>query len=241
MSTTATKRPLASALADAEAFRRIFPSAVYGRWEVAGSIRRGRSEVGDVEHLVIPRIGDLADPGDLFGETQPTNLLWHQLDAMVTVGHVQPHVYQTVRGPQHRWGELYRGVSFRGFNHEIWTASPQSWGSLLLIRTGPAEFSKAFVIALQARGYIHRDGFVRNKNLWTCSCGWRGVSPIWMPTAVKAPNVRTNPHGGDEAAHCPGCTSTATIEPAVVPCPDEKTAFALAGMPYLEPRERVAA
>ncbi len=64
MSTTSEKRDLASALADAQGFRDLFPPASYERWEFAGSVRRKRLSVGDVEHVVIPAFADIVDPGE---------------------------------------------------------------------------------------------------------------------------------------------------------------------------------
>ena len=90
MSTTLSRRPLRKATEDAEAFRALFPASTYERWEIAGSIRRGRPEVGDVEHVIVPRFGAIQITLGLFAESQTVNLLWHHLDGLVRAGTVAP-------------------------------------------------------------------------------------------------------------------------------------------------------
>lgn len=152
MSTGTTQRLHADALAEAEAFRDLFPGC-WSRWEIAGSVRRGKSQVGDVEHVVIPcgrrlwdRVDELtADPHSIFGMG----------DAKL----LDRAVYSDGR---HRWGQRYRGVMFRGFRHEIFTADNLNWGAILTIRTGPALFSKDMVTRLKRSGqYHHEEGYVK--------------------------------------------------------------------------------
>lgn len=156
---SSVKRPLREAMADAEAFRALFPASCYTRWEIAGSVRRRREYVGDVEHVVIPAIGEWSS-GDIFATPTTGSLLWHELDKLVDAGTVKAHTYQTTRGDQFRWGEKYRGIDFRHFNHEIFCAMPDSWGSVLAIRTGPAELSKELVTRLLKYGYKNAEGCV---------------------------------------------------------------------------------
>jgi DNA polymerase/3'-5' exonuclease PolX len=44
------------------------------RIAVAGSVRRDRADVGDLDLILIPRFETRADPGDLFGTPRPINL-----------------------------------------------------------------------------------------------------------------------------------------------------------------------
>jgi|GEM_PF-685206 len=237
MSTTATKRSYADALRDAEAFRDLFPRGSYADWEIAGSLRRRKSEVGDVEHVVMPQFAARTVPGDgLFASsvTETVNLVWHRLDELVADGTVAKHVYSTridpnvtfKRGddfkangpakeiPVYRWGDKYRGVDFRGFNHEIFMAAADNWGSVLAIRTGPAEYSQWLVTRLRGQNRRNKDGKV-----WRCE-------PC---SQIGAPG-----HG----ALCGDCQGT-NLKPAeVIPAPDEATYFQLCGIPFLEPQER---
>jgi DNA polymerase/3'-5' exonuclease PolX len=157
---TGTKRLLAEAIEDAERFQALFPANCYRKWVVAGSVRRRRPEVGDVEHVVEPVIGEYQS-SDMFATPTTGNLLWNALDKMVELGQLSRNIYQTVRGPQERWGGKYRGISFCGFNHEIFLAEEQNWGSVLAIRTGPWELSRELVTRLQRYGYRNADGYVK--------------------------------------------------------------------------------
>lgn len=160
MSTTTARRPHAQALADAEAFRALFPPSTYERWEIAGSVRRRKPEVADVEHVVIPRFGDVQTGTGLFALPERTNLLWFHLDSLMRgMAGLEKHWY----GNGNRWGDKYRGVDFRGFNHEVFTADVANFGSVLLIRTGPADFSERMVTRLRNGGmYRQMDGYVKH-------------------------------------------------------------------------------
>lgn len=46
MSTTLKRLTLSQAIEEAEAFKALFNPAFYGRWEFAGSIRRGKADIG---------------------------------------------------------------------------------------------------------------------------------------------------------------------------------------------------
>lgn len=165
MATTTQKRDRTQALADAEAFRAMFPTTAYERWEFAGSIRRGKPAVSDVEHVIIPRMGDVPGAG-LFGEPERVNLLWHCLDALLSGRKVEKHLYGSTESgaPLYRWGDKYRGVDFRGFNHELFCADADNWGAVLLIRTGPAEYSQRVVTALKDGGmYRQSEGYLRDR------------------------------------------------------------------------------
>lgn len=160
MSTTLTKRSHREALADAEDFKALFPAGSYERWEFAGSLRRKKSEVADIEHVVIPRFVDAKGDG-LFGEVVRTNALWNVLDALLADGTVTKHLYGETRTT--RWGDKYRGADFRGFNHELFTADANNFGAIYLIRTGPADFSERFVSRLKDRGvYRQQDGYLQS-------------------------------------------------------------------------------
>lgn len=156
MSATENKRDLASALADAEDFRALFPPASYERWTIAGSIRRKKASVGDCEHVVMPAFADVADPGDMFATPKRTNLLWARLDELVAAGTVTKHLYGETRTT--RWGEKYRGCDFRGFNHELFTADDENHGAILAIRTGPADYSEQLVTRLKAGNMYRQSG-----------------------------------------------------------------------------------
>lgn len=152
---TGERRNRAEALASAERFRNLF-TGLYTRWEFAGSIRRQKPDVGDCEHVV-----------DCGGQTAA---LWRSMDAMLPVefmGSVTPGVLEKAiySDGKARYGEKMRGVVFEGFRHEVFIADSLNWGSILTIRTGPAEFSREMVTRmLDRRLYRQQDGYVKYTN-----------------------------------------------------------------------------
>lgn len=159
------------------------------RIAVVGSVRRGRAEVADVEYVVIPKVEEVPGPG-LFGETVTRNLLWAGLDRLVETGAplLTPGeweeaeqngvdregelpgeltddlwtVAKALRGDPLRacWGERQRAVQFRGATHELFLADADNWGSMMVIRTGPAAFSRFVVTELRRCGFKHEGGRV---------------------------------------------------------------------------------
>ncbi len=87
--------------------------------EVAGSLRRGKADVGDVEIVVIPA----------------PSLLNH-LDKMVADGTAQKAVYTDGRT---RWGVNYRGLLYQGIKCEVFMADQYNIGAQLWLRTGPGD------------------------------------------------------------------------------------------------------
>jgi DNA polymerase/3'-5' exonuclease PolX len=248
MSTTITgKRSLAVAMQDACDFLRLFDGC-YERWEVAGSVRRQCDEAGDVEHVLIARFDDVADPANLFAEKQRTNLVLHKLDALIrpaagqTQGVMTKHNYNgTVR-----WGERYRGVDFRGFNHELFIADADNWGPTLAMRTGPADFSTMLVTAMQSRGYRNRFGYVWNVRVWNCACGWGGDSVEFVRKTDDQRREVTLTGGWEDklqdgtvmVATCLRCGGHEQVRPQRVSVPTEQAYFEICGVTWREPAAR---
>lgn len=174
MSTSTEKRSRTEAIRDAEAFRALFDPSCYEQWHFAGSVRRERQYVGDVEHVIIPRHGDVSDGSHLFATPKRVNLLLHRLDELERTYAVSKHQYGGANGAATttRWGERYRGCDFRGFNHEVFLADADNLGSVLAIRTGPGGYSRMLVMALSRNGYKNADGYV-----WHTASGDRVPAP----------------------------------------------------------------
>lgn len=163
------------------------------RWLVAGSYRRIRSArdaglepsgtLGDIEHLIIPKFGHAPQHGELFDANQ--NLLWVRLDEALREGTIEPARYG--ENCTLRWGDKFRGFTYRGIRHEFYTATITSWGKMLALRTGPPAFSKKIVSRLNDLNYRHKDGELytsdgdlvnlADENLLFARCGWSYVAP----------------------------------------------------------------
>ena len=133
--------PLALARAVAEEARaRLAPAC--DRLEIAGSIRRARPDVGDVELVAVPRV----TPGrpDLFGTPMGATDELHALaTALLAQGFL---AHRPDRNGRWAFGEKLKRVVFRGAAGELpldlfAVTPPAQWGVIFTIRTGPGAFS----------------------------------------------------------------------------------------------------
>lgn len=90
------------------------------RLEIAGSIRRGKSEVKDAEIVAIPLPGCLYFMDDLVAKGVVTKALYGKAQTM-------------------RWGSKYRGMMYRGLKIEVFLADEDNWGFQYWLRTGPGD------------------------------------------------------------------------------------------------------
>lgn len=113
-------------------------AAACERIEVAGSIRRGKARVKDVEIVLIPRTGQ-RQVGLWEYEEYP--LVDPVLEGMVGAGVLAWDEVVKRRGPKYK--RLVHVAS--GLVVEVFGATAENWGLILAIRTGPAEFNKRLV------------------------------------------------------------------------------------------------
>jgi DNA polymerase/3'-5' exonuclease PolX len=127
------------------------------RLEVAGSIRRGKPDVGDIELVAVPRRESVAD--GLFDRVE-VNRLTERIDRLIGVGILASHPTDPKRGE--RYSKLVAVSS--GLQVDLFSASEESFGLIYLIRTGPADYSHRFVTDLRKKGLhvgtgqLHRGG-----------------------------------------------------------------------------------
>lgn len=110
------------------------------RVAVAGSVRRRKAEPSDLDLVVIPRH---VEDRDMFGAvTARRNATWLEIDRRATAD---------------KWEVLRAGsdlVSFRakGVQVDIFWAAPETWGTVLLCRTGSKEHNIWLAQYAQAQG-----------------------------------------------------------------------------------------
>jgi DNA polymerase/3'-5' exonuclease PolX len=93
---------------------------------IAGSIRRKRAEIGDIELVVMPKMQPIYDMfGDVVGERSMLD------DVLATLG---PLSY-TKSGPR------FKQFTWEGAPVDLFIASRDTWGCVATIRTGSADFS----------------------------------------------------------------------------------------------------
>lgn len=119
-------------------------AAIRGEAYVVGSIRRKKPEVGDIEILVHRDA---------------------KIDIDVGVGPLLPAAYETIKGGPRKkddWKHWQlRHVASR-VHVDLFRFDDDNRGSMMLIRTGPREFSQWFVESLHSYGYCHVEGYVRD-------------------------------------------------------------------------------
>ena len=122
---------------------------------VAGSLRRGKTTVKDVEVVCVPEPDE-----DLLGHTYYTS------DAIRTALDRLRHNGINIRG-----GDKYLRVFLEDINAQIdiFITTPNQWGLIYAIRTGSADFSKWLVTGRRHGGALPsyfkvKDGWLLKKN-----------------------------------------------------------------------------
>jgi len=142
------RTPLAQAQAIADGLIDLLRPATR-RIEVAGSIRRGRADIGDIELVAIPKVHTEMVPRLFEDEERVIDELEQRIDALLIQGTLLPHPTDPKRGD--RYAKLLHAKS--GMQIDLFKAREHTWGIIHLVRTGPALYSRGFVTAAHDRGY----------------------------------------------------------------------------------------
>ena len=103
--------------------------------EIAGSIRRRKGEVADVELVVIPQ----AFVTDLFGTPQGDSVTAYLSAELTRKG--SPWALRLSKAGNRTFGRENKLLTFEGFPVDVFTATEANYGRDLLIRTGPFEWN----------------------------------------------------------------------------------------------------
>lgn len=155
MTTQKIKRPLAQVSAIAQALVASF-RPYCERIEIAGSLRRGKPTVGDIELVAVPA----GVPTDLFGNRQvdkPTAMDAYLSELPITLL---------------KNGAKYKQFSFKSRMGELYTVDlflqpdPETWGVNFMIRTGSADFSRMMVTKKNKGGWCPDNYHFREGRIW---------------------------------------------------------------------------
>lgn len=110
------------------------------RIEAAGSIRREKKDVGDIEIVCIPRPVTLTN---LLGETVTRRNSDDLTARLLLAG------YRLIKN-----GEKYKQADLGPCMLDLFITEPECWGVILAIRTGPADFSHRLVTPRNQGGLL---------------------------------------------------------------------------------------
>ena len=184
------------------------------RLEIAGSVRRGRAQVHDLEIVAIPAVSSTTRT-DLFGE----------IVAEAQIDQFAERLRLLQESGSWDWRldeELPRnGPRYKRFRHrkagicaDVFLIDERGWGGALAIRTGPADFSQALVTLARRRGKHVADGYLIHGH----------------------PKPRRFGPGAEEEYPCPKGPAC----PLIIPTLEEIEFLSVLGLPWIEPGERRA-
>jgi len=128
------------------------------RIQIAGSVRRGKEECKDLEVVAIPRY-ERQPTMDLFGglvESATVNVLEQRLPGLFELGEWGLDPVLRRNGPRYkRMVHLATGMCC-----DLFIVTRAGWGGAMVIRTGPAEFSRAVVTSALRQGKHVADGYL---------------------------------------------------------------------------------
>jgi len=119
------------------------------RIEIAGSLRRHKSVVHDIEIVAIPR---LAEVTDMWGEpvgrlNQLSECIDHLRLTRKVLAPRPAEIHRrdgTVETSQ-RMGDAYKALVYRGMPVDLFIADPERWGCIFALRTGPGDWNTRLV------------------------------------------------------------------------------------------------
>lgn len=187
--TTPKRLPLREAtwLAD-ELVRMLAPGCA--RIAVAGSVRRRKAVVHDIELVAIPV---MAPVQDLLGEVRQQSALDLLVGKFIGQG-ILGYGPKPVNGPKYKrlWAPSH------AVQLDLFVVTPETWGNLFAIRTGDAAFSRLLVTQRSAGGLLpagmhHADGKL-----------WRDGEPVPCPeeeTFFAALGIAAPPFPAERTEH----------------------------------------
>lgn len=144
--------------------------------QVAGSIRRGKSECRDIELVAVPKYEERPNPDLLFGDPIQVNLLHEQVSNDAHIRWIKTGVTEIIDWSIKADGKYWRGLLPEGIKLDLFLTTVESFGLILTIRTGPATWSKELVTNQHKGGLLPDHMKVFSGSLW------HGETRIETPT-----------------------------------------------------------
>lgn len=136
---------------------------------IVGSIRRKRPEVGDIDIVAIPRTAYDVEESWFTSERREVNLLAERLNELVREGAIKPRVKKDGKTMV---GERVAMLEYEGFPVDIYYATTETWGGLVLVRTGSVEHNIVLTRRAIEKGWkLHADG----TGVWDARVGGKRV------------------------------------------------------------------
>ncbi len=144
------------------------------RIEIAGSIRRRKATVGDIEIVAIPKyIPDMAAQLSLFDD--PPKLV-SALDMLLErLTRDKPNFRRGNKNGDYMKNFLLEYNEEADIPIELYLCTPENWGYIFALRTGPGDFNKAWVTQQRKKGLL--------PNRYSFSGGWlhKDGKPLCTP------------------------------------------------------------
>lgn len=155
------------------------------RIEIAGSLRRRKPQVRDIEIVAVARIDQRQD-GMFSTITHPVDALDEVLAELMAVGSLKARPVENHRADgsidvQFKLGPAFKAL-LTGTDVPVdlfIVRPPASWGAIFAVRTGPGDWNTRLVTDCQAIGRRLREGQVE---------AWNGMIGRWevVPTPEEA-------------------------------------------------------
>jgi len=162
-------------------------SPVCDRIQIAGSLRREKHEVKDIEIVAIPAMGE-THVIDMFGNILESKKC-STLDTLLDFNLGQEAFAWEKDEELKRWGPRYKRLRHRetGICCDLFFTTERGWGGCLAIRTGPWDFSRALVTLARRQGKHVADGYlIHHHPKPKCGCSKGAGCPLIVPTPEEA-------------------------------------------------------
>lgn len=139
---------------------------------IAGSLRREKPEVGDIELVYIPRFEMRPKVGDMF-ERENANLADLAIRRMIETGKLE--LRQNANGSV-TYGDKNKLCrhSASGIPVDLFSTTENKWWNTLVVRTGPKELNQRIATIAQSHGCrwnVYDVGFTdKDGNIWPMGC-----------------------------------------------------------------------